>query len=357
MLIKELSVDLQSLGVSVPENFAGRKGGAGPSEGQVLVINGYYINVPTQSWFVKSSPYRIEKTGSSFALLKHNQVISEAGIPPRPRFYDLQTKSGIPLDQIALIHGKDCLASTIFQDCIYWNNDLQCKFCGIGLSFASGATVLEKMPDDLGFAAKKAHQLDSIEHVTLTMGARANEKTGIEHLLNCIRSIKSKLDIPIHIQVCPPQEMNIFDRLKEVGADTVGIHIETCSMEILKKVAPSKARIGLEIFTSSWKHAVAVFGKNQVSSFIIAGIGESPEKVLEGAELLCNLGVFPYLLPLRPVPGTRLEQQKPPLSDTMLLLYEQLAVLLRKHQLSSKLCKAGCVRCGACSSLRLFEKD
>jgi len=50
MNFTELRVNLQSLGVNVPEDHAGRKGGAGPSEGQVIIVNGTYISVPTNSW-------------------------------------------------------------------------------------------------------------------------------------------------------------------------------------------------------------------------------------------------------------------------------------------------------------------
>jgi len=356
MTLKQLSVELQSLGVKVPGQFIGRKGGAGPSEGQVLILDGCYINVPTQSWFVKSSPYRIEKAGSSFVLLKDHNAVCEVRLPARPRYYDLETGSGIPLDKIALIHGRDCLASTVYQDCVYWNTDLQCEFCGIGISLASGATVLEKNPEDLGLTAEKARLLDSVEHVTLTMGARANGDLGVDHILSCIKSIKSATDIPVHVQICPFEKMDVFDRLKQEGADTVGIHIETCSMDILKRIAPCKQRIGLETYIKCWEQSVSIFGRNQVSSFIIAGIGESPDKVLKGAELLCALGVFPYLLPLRPIPGTAMENLNPPPPEEMMFLYEQLSGILKKYKLSSKLCKAGCVKCGACSSLSLFEE-
>ena len=72
MNLKELRINLQSLGVTVPKELSGRTGGAGPSEGQVIIISGQHISVPTNSWFVKDSPYSIVKKGESFVLTENN---------------------------------------------------------------------------------------------------------------------------------------------------------------------------------------------------------------------------------------------------------------------------------------------
>ena len=62
--------------------------------------------------------------------------------------------------------------------------------------------------------------------------------------------------------------------LKEAGVDTVGIHIESFDFKILSQVAPAKAAMGLERYEKAWKMAVEIFGPNQVSSFLIVGLGE-----------------------------------------------------------------------------------
>jgi len=129
------------------------------------------------------------------------------------------------------------------------------------------------------------------------------------------------------------------------------------NMDVLRRVAPAKARCGLEHYRKAWQRAVELFGKNQVSSFLIAGLGESAESLIAGARALCALGVFPYVLTLRPDPGTRLERECPPAPDFMIAVYRAVAALLKDHGLSSKASKAGCVRCGACSSLGLFEDE
>jgi len=356
MDLKRLCVALQSYGIRMPGEFSGRKGGAGPSEGHVVVIKNRFLNVPTQSWFVDASPYSIRQQDGAFMLYNEEQPVGMIHLPTRPQCYDINTPSGVPLEKIALMHGRDCLASTVYQNCVYWNTEEQCAFCGIGISLANNATVQEKNPEDLGFAAAKARLHDGATHVTLTTGIWPDEKYGLEHLISCIKSIKLHAALPVHVQICPPENLHDLEKIKEAGAETVGLHIESYSMEILQKNAPWKARVGLAAYLSCWQRAVDIFGKNQVSSFLIAGMGEGPESILEGAEIMGRLGVFPYLLPLRPVPGTPLEGLKPPSPDKMEYLYEQLCGILKHYGLSSQQSKAGCVRCGACSALALYEK-
>ena len=354
MNLKELRINLQSLGVNVPNELSGRTGGAGPSEGQVIIINGQHISVPTNSWFVKDSPYSIVKKGESFVLTENNDERVEVSFPLKPKYYDLNTDTGIKIKKIALIHGKDCLASTIYQGCCYFDQGCECRFCGIELSLKDEKTVKEKKPEDLGLAALKSKQLDNVSHVTLTMGLRSNSYEGIHHLLECVKSIKDLSSLPVHVHVCPVDDEQVYETIKKACADTIGIHVESCSEKILKNISPAKAELGIDFYIDAWQKAVSVYGRNQVSSFLIAGIGDNVKGILNSAKLMAELGVYPYVLPLRPVPGTLLENYKPPAPDEMIEIYEKVAAVIKSNHLSSKISKAGCVRCGACSSITEF---
>ena len=139
------------------------------------------------------------------------------------------------------------------------------------------------------------------------------------------------------------------------GTDSVGIHIESFEFSVLEKVAPCKAELGLKTYLKTWEEAINIFGKNQVSSFLIVGLGEKRESIIEGATLLCELGVYPFIVPLRPIPGTSLAAHKPPDPTKIISVYQQVAPVLQSYGLSSRNSKAGCVRCGACSALPDFE--
>ena len=69
---------------------------------------------------------------------------------------------------------------------------------------------------------------------------------------------------------------------------------------------------------------------------------------------MAELGVYPYVLPLRPIPGTCLEGTRPPSPDEMNMVYSEVANVIKQNNLSSKKSRAGCVRCGVCSSITEF---
>jgi len=92
-----------------------------------------------------------------------------------------------------------------------------------------------------------------------------------------------------------------------------------------------------------------------VSSFIIAGLGESASSIAWGSEFLADLGVYPFVVPLRPIPGSMLSSTPPPKPDTMKSLYTAVAKILQSKGICSDKILAGCARCGACSAISSYE--
>ncbi len=58
-MLGRLIAELQSKGLRSALDLPSRRGGAGPSEAGVLVIEGTVVSVPVTSPFVFSSPYEI----------------------------------------------------------------------------------------------------------------------------------------------------------------------------------------------------------------------------------------------------------------------------------------------------------
>lgn len=99
-----------------------------------------------------------------------------------------------------------------------------------------------------------------------------------------------------------------------------------------------------------------IFGPNQVSSFLIAGLGETDGSIIQGSEFLTDMGVYPFVVPLRPIPGSLMADALPPDPDIMKSIYEKAAHILRRKGMSAARNLAGCVRCGACSALPAYER-
>lgn len=347
---------MQRYGVKSPHFIKRRKGGAGPSEGITIILKNRPINVPTGGEFVSQSPYSIQTINEVFYLFKHGTPLTKIQVPDYPRYYSLKTTDDIPYNKIALLHGTNCLASTVFQKCIYWDSNKRCSFCGIELSLESRSTIVRKNPEQLLEVAKAAVKLDSVTHVTLTTGAQLNPSDELHYLATCCSAIKNETGLPIHVQCMPPDDLKLLEVLKKSGADTIGIHIESFDITLLKKIASCKAKLGIKNYISAWKESINIFGKNQVSSFLIAGLGEKSKSIIEGANILCELGVYPFIVPLRPIPGTYLADSTPPDISSTISVYQQVASLLKSYGLSWKKSKAGCVRCGACSGLPDYEE-
>ncbi len=347
---------IQSLGVRMDEaEGTGRLGGAGPAEGRVILLGGAAASVPVRSPFVANSPYRLAGRNRGWKLMRRDEAVASIEIPPEPSFYRMITRSGVPYRKVALLHGTDCLASTVIQGCAFQRGQGGCRFCGIGLSLEQGLTTAEKSPGDLAEVAARAAGEGRASHAVLTSGSTKDGGREADLLAECARAIKEASALPVHVQVLPPRDPAVFGRLRAAGVDTVGIHIESFDPGALRRSAPHKASLGVERFSQAWREAVGVFGANQVSSFILAGMGESDSSVIEGAEMLAEMGVYPYLVPLRPIPGTPMGGVRPPGQDRMERLYRRLAAAVRAASLAAGRSAAGCVRCGACSALPEHE--
>jgi len=99
-----------------------------------------------------------------------------------------------------------------------------------------------------------------------------------------------------------------------------------------------------------------VFGRGQVSSYILAGLGDTKEAILDMSAQLIALGVYPFVVPFVPISGTPLEDHPAPSPDFMRSILAPLGEMVSAAGLRSADIKAGCGKCGACSSLSSFER-
>ncbi len=357
----ELLSELQSLGMRWhAASGAGlfRRGGAGPSDHKAVTLGSHTVMVPIFTHAATHSPYSAElKPGGERAtLLKNEKPVAEISFPKTPRFYGLSTADGIPYWKIATLHGSDVLATTVLQTCIrYGHRETSCQFCAIGKSLAAHATIPEKTPEQLAAVAKAAVELDGVKHAVLTTGTPHTNDRGASVLSASARAIKSSVPLPIQAQCEPPADFGWFSRMRDAGVDSLGLHLEAVSESVRRRIMPGKAEVPVAIYFDAFAHALRVFGRGQVSTYILAGLGDTREEILEACERLAALGVYPFVVPFVPIAGTPLENHAPPDPAFMSALLRDLSQLLARHSLSSSEIKAGCGRCGACSSLRVRE--
>jgi radical SAM protein (TIGR04043 family) len=324
-----------------------RSKGAGPSDDGHLVVDGANAALPLND----TSPYSV-RDGRIF----RGPLDLGLSVEPvsRPKFYDMSTKDGVPYRKIALLHGKDVLASTVVQTCIRYGEDQRCRFCTIEESLRAESTVAAKTPAQLAEVAEAAVRLDGVKQMVLTTGTTSGPDRGARHLVRCVRAVLAAVPgLPIQVQIEPPGELGVLTDLKEAGATAIGIHVESLDEDVRRRWMPGKSTVPMAEYEAAWDEAVRVFGRNHVSTYLLIGLGEDPDELVAGAARLIERGVYPFVVPMRPMLGTLARRDGAVAPSTSLVrdVTGRVAALLRAAGMTGADQGAGCAACGACSVL------
>jgi radical SAM protein (TIGR04043 family) len=325
-----------------------RPDGAGPSDDGHVLVDGANAALPTNP----DSPYRVRDGKVWLGEEDTGLTLTAVG---RPKFYDLATADGTPYEHIARLHGADVLASTVVQTCIRYAESERCRFCTIEESLRSGATVAAKTPGQLAEVAEAAVRLDGVKQMVLTTGTTAGRDRGARNLVRSVRAVlRAVPDLPIQVQCEPPGELSWIRALHDAGATAIGIHVESLDDEVRRRWMPGKSTVPMAEYEAAWDEAVRVFGANRVSTYLLVGLGEDADELIDGAAKLIDRGVYPFVVPFRPMSGTLAARDGVSAPSAELLRYvtEGVADKLRAAGMNGAEQKAGCAACGACSVLK-----
>lgn len=354
---RTLKVELQSYGLRIPDTRGIRRGGAGPTGGiHIKILPDGEGNVPVVGDFVDSSPYYLDRINGEYWVFKNDVAVAQVELMGVARFYDYKTSSGIPMQRVGLLHCPTTFATTLLQTCDFWEDERRCKFCGIELTLKDRSTVGFKNAKSLVETILCAKELDGITNIVFTSGVAKDEEKALSKYAEICSEVKRSTDLPIQLQIIPPGDLSWLKRLRDAGVDALGVHIETFDPDVFEKITPGKARIGFNRYVETWKEAVNVFGRWQVSTYVLVGLGERLETIIEGTALCADIGVYPFIVPFRPIAGTPMENVRPPDPKVMEYVYTEAAKVLSRYDGGSKSSKAGCVSCGECSALPDFER-
>lgn len=354
--------ELQSYGLRLTrdEGARSRIGGAGPTDHKAITVLGATIMVPVHTRTAALSPFLLDPLGKDgrASLRFEEEHIAFVEFPPEPQFYQFTTEDGIPYWKIATLHSKDVLATTILQTCIrYGNKKTKCQFCAIGESLKAGKTIARKRPEQLAEVARAAQKYDGVRHVVMTTGTPSTTDRGAAILAESAAAIKAATGMPIQAQCEPPDDFAWFAKLRDAGVDSLGMHLEAWNEDVRRAIMPGKAEVPLAYYMEAFEAAVHVFGHGQVSTYLLAGLGDTVEELVDAARQLTAIGVYPFVVPFVPVTGTQLENHPAPDTDFMRAVLKPIGQMLQERNMTSETVKAGCAKCGACSSLSSFEQS
>lgn len=325
-----------------------RRAGAWPSDDGHWLLEGTPASVP----IVSDSPWACSDDG---VLTRDGVVVNaELELISRPRFYDLTTADGTPYEQIARLHGRHVLATTVVQTCIRYDEDTRCRFCTIEEPLRAGTTTRVKRPEQIAEVAAAAVRLDGVRQFVMTTGTSNGPDRGAEHLARCVAAVRRAVPrLPIQVQLEPPTDMVWIERLRTAGTTAIGIHVDSLDEEVRRRWTPGKATVALERYGEVWAEAVRVFGRNRVSTYLLVGLGENPDELVSGAKRLIGMGVYPFVVPYRPLEGSLASADgvAAPGHDLVADVTDRVGAALRNAGMRGIDQGAGCAACGACSAL------
>jgi len=141
-----------------------------------------------------------------------------------------------------------------------------------------------------------------------------NYPTVFDDVLSVVSSIRAKCTVPISVS-CQPVNTETMKKLAQEGVERIGIPLDAANEEIFDKIKGKQAK-----GPYSWKkqlqtleNAVQIFGKGNVSTHLIVGLGETEKDMISAIQHCVDIGVYPGLFAFTPISGTVLEFSAPPM--------------------------------------------
>jgi len=134
-------------------------------------------------------------------------------------------------------------------------------------------------------------------------------------LLHLTKHIHSHSNVPISIS-CPPFNKSHLKELSRAGVDRISIALDAATEQLFKKIKGTETESPYQWKQQhqALKEAVETFGKNQVYTHLIVGLGETEKQITQTIQNCTDTGIQPSLFAFTPIPGTTLEnQQQPPI--------------------------------------------
>jgi len=165
---------------------------------------------------------------------------------------------------------------------------------------------------DLILERTKQHQ-SSLKRICLSM---ITHKRAFEDSLKLIARIHREVSLPISILCAPTLIHKIEDlqKLKEAGADQLGVSIDAATPEIFQKYRGKGVR-GPHQWDHYWdilRKGVAVFGPGQVSVHLIVGLGETEQEMVSAFQQVHDIGAVVHLFSFYPEPGSAMAEKAAP---------------------------------------------
>ncbi len=303
------------------------------------------VNLAARERFVARSPFSFDP--GSGMILKDGEPFVRAVLVEPPAWYAETLPDGTAFQEIFQVHHRTILATALANFCAFRARGGGCAFCALG---PGGSPARVKDPARLAEVLRelKARGL-SFSEVNVNSGTLETGERTLAAYEAAVSAVRSVVDWPVYVQLCPPDDPDAERRLADAGVDSLSYNLEIWDEERRRELIPEKAALGRERYLSALARASRVLGRGQASSWLIAGL-EPVESTLEGIRAVAAAGAVPFVTVFRPLLGSRMENALPPEPDVVEPVFEYLARILASERLFPARTRAGCVKCGCCTA-------
>ena len=191
-----------------------------------------------------------------------------------------------------------------------------CGFCPQARTSKSSTELLSRVSwptfptENMLTALAKAVREGKIKRVCIQA---LNYPNVFGHIEAVVKEIKKQATVPVSVSCQPLNKENIV-LLAEAGVNRLGIALDAATEALFFKVKGEGAG-----GVNSWEgqfhmlnEALKVFGKGNVSTHVIVGLGETEREVVQIIQRCVDMGVLPALFAFTPILGTTLEGKSAP---------------------------------------------
>lgn len=316
-----------------------------------FLIGDHIVNTCIAEDFCATSPYLLRKRDNHFEIVKNNVIVAPCEVLTAPPWC-AEMIDGYRLGDILRPHSQSAISGMPKAKCCYFAESEECAFCSLG----SLQSTPEINPELVAATALRAYEYNSQCELTLSGGTSDTPDRSARYFCDIASAIRKKENMPISVELVPPDENSYLDELHRAGVCAVIMNIEIWNPDLRTIFCPGKSRISRERYLDAIGYAVALFGKGQVASVLIAGI-QSNADVIDGAKTLIGLGVIPTIIPFKPFNDCKMARFPCTKPADVLEIYNSVADLLIAAGLDPSIQK-GCTKCGGCSleNLSKFKK-
>lgn len=343
-----LKIDVQRRGVQYTDNalqhvdkrvhqllgtniFGSRDGKLLPVPESLILRDGTsVVTSPTTDEF---HPYWVDYVDGAFVLTDDGEIVETVELWTKPKFYDLKTKRGIPMEYVFSARPQR-LSISPYRYCHFWDNDKGCLYCDIVNNLRQDKRQLgvptkldiEDISD--AFAAALQEQ-GRFAGICLTAGSNTGGAepfdAEVDYYIEVLQAIGRHLNrkkFPSQMVATAFSEKQLRRLYENTGIVGYTSDIEVLNKELFDWICPGKSEwIGYEEWKRRLIQAVGIFGRGNVNTGIVGGVelakpyGFKDEKeglasTLEEAEKLAEQGVSVIFTVWVPRPGSKFADQK-----------------------------------------------